>query len=48
MIARDYFISGTITLSEFGCIAHVTNDFNGKYSVDAVAELSGIKSMGHI
>lgn len=48
MIARDYFISGTSTLSEFGCTAYIENDFSGNYSADVVSELSGIKSMGHI
>jgi hypothetical protein len=47
MIARDYFISGTSSLLEFGCVMHVSNDFLGFTNVDATATLSGISESGH-
>ncbi len=46
MIGRDYFLVGTSTLSEFGCIAFIISDMIGNYSIDASARLSGVTVNG--
>jgi len=46
MIGRDYFLVGTSTLSEFGCIAFIVSDMIGNYSIDASARLSGVTVNG--
>ncbi len=42
MAAKDYFISGTISLREFGCLADVTNDFNGNIGINAFSTVQGV------
>ncbi|MEI6304915.1 MAG: hypothetical protein WCP09_02775 [Candidatus Taylorbacteria bacterium] len=42
MIGADYFLSGTMTISELGCTLHFSNDFAGHVSVGAIAELLGV------
>jgi len=42
MAAADYFISGTILIRDFGCIANVVNDFRGHISIAVRAVLSGV------
>jgi hypothetical protein len=34
MVSRDYFLSGQITLREFGCIVDISNDFSGNVVVN--------------
>ena len=42
MAAKDYFISGTIQIRDFGCVAEFTNDLNGHISMTVSADLSGV------
>ena len=46
MVAKDYFMNGTTTISKFGCNISVGNDFSGNVSLDVVAEFLGIKTRG--
>lgn len=42
MAVKDYFISGTISIRDFGCTANVTNDFQGHVSISVRTNLSGV------
>ena len=44
MAAKDYFLSGSVHLNEFGCDAQVANDFNGNVSIKASAKISDVGS----
>lgn len=43
MVAKDYFMNGTTTISEFGCNISVANDFSGNVSLDIVTDFLGVK-----
>lgn len=44
MVAKDYFLSGEIKIQEFGCIANITNDFNGGVSFVVESKLAMISA----
>lgn len=44
MAAKDYFISGTISLREFACRAEVANDFDGNVEIKAFSSVQGVGS----
>ncbi|MFA6315082.1 MAG: hypothetical protein WC648_01790 [Candidatus Paceibacterota bacterium] len=47
MSMKDYFMSGSIEIRQFGCHADVTNDLEGNFSYEATANLEGIISKGN-
>ena len=46
MFAKDYFLSGSISLQEFGCVADVIRSIGGTVVINATSTLSGIDSVG--
>jgi hypothetical protein len=44
MVAKDYFLAGSVYISEFGCNAIVTRDGVGNVSITARASLAGVSS----
>jgi len=48
MIAKDYFLNGNMSLSEFACVAGVSNNFNGNILINATATLSGVSARGSV
>ena len=48
MAAKDYFLNGPVHLSEFGCDAVVTNDFNGNVSLGVRTALGGVGAEEHL
>lgn len=44
MLAKDFFLEGTVSVPEFGCVVQVTNDFAGSVSVNITATLEGVSA----
>ncbi len=42
MAAKDYFLSGQVSLKEFGCTAIVTNDSNGNIAIAVTAKVGDV------
>ncbi len=42
MAKKNYFISGTIIIGEFGCTANVTNNFLGNVEIKVVAKFNSV------
>jgi len=46
MVAKDYFLNGTTTVSEFGCDFSAVNDFSGNVSLKVIARFLGVTARG--
>ena len=44
MAHKDYFLQGTVSIPELGCIAVVTNDSFGHVSMNVIATLNGVSA----
>jgi hypothetical protein len=42
MSRKDIFLKGDITIREFGCHAHIENDYQGNTTVSATSTVSGV------
>ena len=42
MVAKDYFLSGTVPLPEYGCTGVVMNDFLGNVAIDATTIITDV------
>ena len=45
MAAKDYFLAGSVHISEFGCNAVISRDGTGNASITAQTSLAGVSSL---
>jgi hypothetical protein len=43
MLRKDIFLKGDITIREFGCHAHIKNDYRGNVILSATSTIVGVR-----